>query len=200
MGTYSTVGVTELIGDLQNYCQKHIVTEYFNSDIVADGKYLNKAVAKLKSKTMCQSHIKTAELCVLDYWDEMVRLICSRISSINKDMKTSTSCCETYNTIRFLNTGLPVIIYPSKTTTIVQQLTLIFLFISGIVQFIRVQIDGGLSFWAQVIYCVGCIGSLAYYASIKSITMVIPQFGALLLALVTLWGLVRNVEQPWASL
>lgn len=197
---YRTLGIGTLIDDLKLYCRKNIAIDYYSSDIVEEGKQLNKTTSKIKARTMCQSHISTKDLCTLEYWDEMVRLIYSRIEAINKDTKTKTSCCETYSTVRFFNTGLPVIVYPSRTTTIVQQLTLILLGISGIIQFIRVQIDGGLSFWAQIVYCIGCAASIIYYASIDNVSLVIPQLGALALALVTVWGLLRNVEQPWASL
>jgi len=197
---YTRLGVDVLTNRLRDYASKYIITDYFSSDIVEEGRQLNKAVATFKSKTLCQSHIEMQKHCRLDYWDEMVRLVQSRIATINKTSKTKTSCCENYNTVRFFNTGLPMVVYPSKTTTIVKQLTLLFMAVSGIVQFVRVQIDGGLSFWSQIIYLLGCACSVAYYASTNNLSLIIPQLGAFALTLVTVWGLLRNVEQPWASL
>lgn len=200
MTSNQRLDVDKLVEYLQDYCEKNVVLNYYSSEVVAEGKRLNESVHRIKSKTCCQTHLETDVLCQLEYWDELTRLIRTRIASINRETRMETSCCENYSTIRFLNTGLPIMVYPSRSTTIVQQMTLFLLFLSGVLQFIRVQIDGSLSFWAQVVYSVGCVFSLTYYMWIKNIQMVVPQVGALLLSLVTLWGLLRNVDTPWASL
>jgi hypothetical protein len=193
--------IRSLIQDLRDYASSYITREYYEDRVVNEGKKLNKRSIEVKNYTYCNfcSKIDTDLLCQLDYWDELLRLIHTRIVSKNKN-KTQQSYCTSYTTHRYLNTGLPIVVYPSWSKNMISNVSLFLFLASGIIQLIRVNIDGGLSFWAQVVYGIGCLLSVLYFAVIGNIEFILPQAGGLIVVLVTLYGILSHFEEPWASL
>ena len=192
--------IRNLIQDLRDYASSYITKEYFQSSIIAEGKQLNEKAIKVKNYTYCNfcSNLDTDLLCELDYWDELVRLIHTRIAS--KNNRSKKSACTSYTTHRYLNTGLPIVVYPSWSKNMISNVSLFLFLASGIIQLIRVNIDGGLSFWSQVVYGIGCLLSVLYFAVIGNLEFILPQAGGLVVVLVTLYGILSHFEEPWASL
>ena len=187
-----------LITQLKDYAKRYITTDYFNTEIVDEGKSLSKRIDAHKNDSLCSSHIDTKDLCELDYWHEIVRLIYSRMESKNK--KVEKSWFMTYNSVRYLYTGMPMIVYPSWGSTFIKSITLFLFFVSAVLQIIRVQIDGGLSLYAQISYAFGAMVSIIYYSSVNNFDFIVPQVGAFVVALVSVVGIFRHTESPLTSL
>ena len=166
--------IRSLIQDLRDYASSYITKEYFQSSIIAEGKKLNERAIKVKNYKYCNccSNLDTDLLCELDYWDELVRLIHTRIAS--KNNRSKKSACTSYTTHRYLNTGLPIVVYPSWSKNMISNVSLFLFLASGIIQLIRVNIDGGLSFWSQVVYGIGCLLSVLYFAVIGNLEFILP--------------------------
>lgn len=192
--------IRSLIQDLRDYASSYITREYYGSAVVKEGKKLNERAIQVKNYTYCNfcSNLDTDLMCELDYWDELVRLIHSRIAS--KNNRTKQGVCTSYTTHRYLNTGLPIVVYPSWSKNLISNISLFLFLASGIIQLIRVNIDGGLSFWSQVVYGLGCLLSVIYFAVIGNLEFILPQAGGLIVVLVTLYGILTHFEEPWASL
>jgi hypothetical protein len=200
MTKISNTQIRSLIQDLRDYASSYITKEYYQTAIVNEGIQLNERAIKVKNYTYCNfcSKVDTDLLCELDYWDELVRLIHTRIAS--KNIIHVKSACTSYTTHRYLNTGLPIVVYPSWSKNMISNISLLLFLASGIIQLIRVNIDGGLSFWSQVVYGIGCLLSVLYFAVIGNIEFILPQAGGLVVVLVTLYGILSHFEEPWASL
>ena len=188
----------EFIAQLKDYADRYIVTDYYNSTIIEEGRKLVRNVERHKNRSFCSQHIDTKELCELDYWHEIVRLVYSRMESKNKTVEESWFM--SYNSIRYLYTGMPMIVYPSWGTNLIKSITLILFFASATMQIIRVQIDGGLSLYAQILYALGAVVSIIYFSSVGNFDFIVPQVGAFVVALVSVVGIFRHSESPWASL
>ena len=73
--------------------------------------------------------------------------------------------------------------------------------LSGIIQLIRVQfVDDQLSFWSQVLYLLGAIIAIIYFAMVDHFDLAYPYIGASIVSSITLWGILRHNQMPWASL
>lgn len=189
-----------LIKELKQFSSTYITRDYYQTIVVKKGTELNKRVSDVKSSIMCcGSTIEVEQRFTLEYWDHFVALIVHRMVSKNK-RKEKPSWCTSYNTTRYLSTGLPIMVYPSFSKNIVTNISLLMFLVSAGFQLVRVNIDGRISFWSQIAYAIGSLISLTYFAVVGNIEFILPQAGALVVAVSTLIGILRHFQEPWASL
>jgi len=196
---FDILDAVNLKSEMKNFVQKNIAAE-FSSLTVVQGRALNKRLYKLHNTYCCTSKLSSDIRCELEYWDELVRLIVSRMENVNENNRVVGGWCTNHTMVRYLRTGMPMIVYPTATTNFVKKFTLFFMMVSGVFQLVRVQIDGGFSFWSQVIYSFAALFSIVYFWSINNMDFMIPQVGSFVLTLLTIVGLLRTQEEPWTAL
>lgn len=130
----------------------------------------------------------------LDYWHAMVILIQKRIEC--KTNKINIWCGDK-DTYRYLQSGLPVITYPSRYSGFFKYVSFVLLFASAILQIVRSQIDAEVSFWSQLIYIVGALAASLYFYVTTQYELILPQLGNCVLAIVTVLAVTRHQDEYW---
>lgn len=192
--------VVQIIDELKSFSSKYIVYNNPQDSIVREGRKIIRKVGKMQRKHCCASYVTSHEWCELEYWLEIVRLICARISSINRKRRNK-SVCETYSAFRYDYIGLPTMMYPNRRLSFIKTLTLLFLALSGVIQLLRVQlIDSQLSFWSQVTYFIGSLITIVYFIAVQNCDLAYPYIGGCIISALTVWGIFLHNSTPWESL
>jgi len=180
----------KLVRDLKEYATKYLNTDY-SQDAILRGRALLARVENARYAIGSESR------CQLEYWEQLVKLIHGRIA--RADSRVIPGWCTPYNTLRFEMTGLPMYNDPTLGLVYVEYITIIFAAIGGVFQLIRAQMDGEFSFWAQVLYTLSGLMSIAYYALIRH-PFIITAVGSLTISVATLVGVLIHKSAPWESL
>lgn len=192
--------VVQAIDELKSFSSKYIIYNDPQHSIVKEGYRIIKNVGKIQRKHCCASYVTSHEWCELEYWLEIVRLICARIASINRKRRKK-SICETHSAFRYEYIGLPTMMYPNKGLSFIKTLTLFFLALSGVIQLIRVQlIDSELSFWSQVTYFFGSLITIIYFIAVQNCDLAYPYIGGCIISALTVWGIFLHNSTPWETL
>ena len=197
---YHMTEIDQVIRDLKSFAGEYIVYDSPQNSIVKRGMRLMKRTRRLEKKHCCASYVSNHKWCELEYWSEIVRLICHRIGSLNKTRRLK-STCESYSSFRYEYIGLPTIMHPSGASSVIKVLTLFFLAISALIQLLRLQlVDGQVSFWSQIAALLGSIVTVIYFISIGNFDLAFPYIGGCLVTSITIWGIFMHDDQPWTSL
>ena len=192
--------IQDTIVELKSFASRYIIYNEPQLSIVNEGKRLISRVGRQQSKHCCASYVTDHLWCELEYWTEIVRLICARIRSKNKKRRLK-SICESHNSFRYDYIGLPTMMYPSNNLSFIKILTFFFLAVSGIIQLLRVQlIDGNLSFWSQVTYLLGSLITVVYFMAVQNCDLAYPYLGGMIISSLTIWGIFLHDDQPWKTL
>lgn len=82
----------------------------------------------------------------------------------------------------------------------IEKIASIFGAIGGLLYFIRVQIDGGISIWSQLLWCISAITLVYYFYITHQYPLMWPQAANVVLALVSILSIQRHLENPWEQI
>lgn len=187
------MGIEGTIDEYKDFVGRHILSGDMSLLTVSEGRALLKKKKKYILSSCSPFKHKVDNVCELEYWGEIIKFIIHRIE--NKNTKQSHNFCTSYSTIKYLKSGLPITIYPTMGMTIIRNITLTLLFASGILQLVRAQIDGGLSFWSQILYAAGCLVSIVYYIHVDNIEFIVPQVGSLAISVLSILGILQHQSE-----
>lgn len=186
--------VSDLIEDMKEFVSKHILTTT-GCTVIDAASSLTTRYNRLTNLGCCVT-VKMSDRTrlELDYWHAMVILIQKRIEC--KSSKINIWCGDK-DTYRYLQSGLPVITYPSRYSGLFKYVSFVLLFASAVLQIIRSQIDAEVSFWSQTIYIIGAVAASLYFYVTSQYELILPQLGNCCLAVVTVLAVIRHQEEYW---
>lgn len=188
--------VSDLIEDMKIFVNKHILSTT-GCTIVDSATSLSNRYNRLTNLGCCvTTKVNNRMLLELDYWHAIVILIQKRIEC--KSNQAINIWCGDKDTYRYLQSGLPVITYPSRYSGFFKYISFILLFASAVLQIVRSQIDAEVSFWSQLIYIVGALAAALYFYVTTQYELILPQLGNCCLAVVTVLAVMRHQEAYWS--
>lgn len=179
-----------LLQDIKDFVSTHILT-------VRGSTYLYQAnVLEMQAcKYLKGCCVYDENLYELAYYLKLLKIIQTRLRISMKQKDYKSKCCTSLS----YRSSSPIVVYDNRYTLLMKMLINTSLAVGGLLQFIRTQIDGGLSAWSQLCFIVAAFIGIVYFYSTKQYSFTLPQVGSLVITILQLEALIRHSNDVFSK-
>lgn len=179
-----------LLQDIKDFVATHILTSRGST-------YLYQAnVLEMQAWKYLQGCcVYDEKLYELEYYLKLLNIIQTRLRLSMTQKEDKSKCCTSLS----YRSNSPIVVYDNRFTLLMKMLINSSLAVGGLLQFVRTQIDGGLSAWSQVCFIVAAFIGIVYFYTTKQYSFTLPQIGSLIITILQLEALIRHSNDVFSK-